>query len=372
MVRTRAAILWQINTPWSVEEIELDPPREREVLVKMAATGLCHSDEHILVGDLSAPLPIVGGHEGAGVVIEVGPGVSSLQIGDHVSTSYIPSCGRCRWCSSGQQNLCDLGAQLLEPGMMPDSSFRHHASSGADLSPVLKLGTFAQHIVASEDSLVRVDAHHDLKAIALLSCGVATGYGSAVHRADVKVGEVVVVAGIGGIGSAAVQGARLAGAARVIAVDPLENKRELAMEFGATHTAASLEDAAPLAMETTNGQGADKVILTAGVVTGSMIAPAMALLRKGGTCVVTGLGPETAMDTQLSLVDLTLSNKEIKGTLFGSGNPRNDIPHLAMLYGNGQLKVDEMITRTYSLDEINEGYQDMRDGKNIRGVVVFD
>ncbi len=371
-MKTKAAILWETKTPWSVEEIELDAPRAREVLVKMAAAGLCHSDEHVLVGDLSAPLPIVGGHEGAGVVVEMGPGVTSLEVGDHVSSSYIPSCGRCRWCSSGQQNLCDLGAQLLEPGMMPDSSFRHHASNGADLSPMLKLGTFAEYIVASEDSLVKVDAHHDLKAIALLSCGVATGYGSAVHRADVQVGDVVVVAGIGGIGAGAVQGARLAGATRIIAVDPLENKRELAMEFGATHTAASLETAAPLAMETTNGQGADKVILTAGVVTGDLIAPAMALVRKGGTCVVTGLGPETATQATLSLVDLTLSNKEIKGTLFGSGNPRADIPHLATLYGNGQLMVDEMITRTYTLDEINDGYQDMRDGENIRGVIVFD
>lgn len=370
-MKARAAILRQPNQPWSVEDIELDGPADDEVLVKMVAAGMCHSDEHIAEGDLSAPLPIVGGHEGSGVVVEVGAKVRSLAVGDHVVSSYIPSCGRCRFCANGQQNLCDLGAHLLSPGTL-SGEFRHHAAGGEDLSPFLKLGTFCDHMVTTEDSLVKVDASHDLRLMALLSCGVATGWGSAVHRAEVTPGDVVVVAGIGGIGSAAVQGARIAGASRIIAVDPLENKREMAMEFGATHSAASLEDAMGLAQETTNGQGADKVILTAGVITGDMLLPAMSLVRKGGTCVVTGLGPETAIDVQLSLIDLVLSNKEIKGTVFGSGNPRADIPHLANLHAQGQLLLEEMVTRTYTLDDVNQGYQDLRDGKNIRGVIVFD
>jgi S-(hydroxymethyl)glutathione dehydrogenase/alcohol dehydrogenase len=370
-VKVQAAILREINTSWSVEEIELDPPREREVLVKMVAAGMCHSDEHTLTGSMPAPMPLIGGHEGAGIVVELGPGVTSLEVGDHVATSFIPSCGRCKWCASGQQNLCDLGAHLLEPGMIPDMSFRTHAHDG-DVSPMLKLGTFADHIVASEDSLVKVSKDLDLAAISLLSCGVATGWGSAVHRAEVGAGDITIVVGIGGIGSAAVQGARMAGATRIIAVDPIESKRELAMEFGATHTAASMEEAMEVVMPLSNGQGADQVLLTAGVVEGTMLAPAMALIRKGGTCVVTGLGPLDDFNTPFSLFDLTLSNKEIKGSLFGSGNPRADIPHLADLYAQGVLKLDEMITQTYTLDDINQGYADMRDGKNIRGIIMFD
>ncbi|MDH3754917.1 MAG: zinc-binding dehydrogenase, partial [Acidimicrobiia bacterium] len=214
--------------------------------------------------------------------------------------------------------------------------------------------------------------NHDMTAVALVSCGVATGWGSSVHRADVGAGDTVVVVGVGGIGSAAIQGARMAGAARVVAIDPLENKRELAMDFGATHTAASMEDAAADVMEMTAGQMADKLVLCPGVVHGDMLAPAMSLVRKGGTVVVTGISPIGEIDAKMSLFELAMFNKEVKGSIFGSGNPRADIPYLLDLYGQGQLKLDEMVTKTYSLDQINDGYQDMRDGKNIRGVIVFD
>ncbi len=382
-MRTRAAVLHGNHQDWIVEEIELDPPKAGEVLVETAAAGLCHSDEHLVTGDLAppqevldqmgmpSPFPIIGGHEGSGVVIEVGEGVTSVAPGDHVSASFIPSCGRCRWCASGMQNLCDLGAGAVVPGMITDGTFRHHTLDGQDLGTFAKLGTFAEHMLVSEDSLVRVDPNHDLTAVALVSCGVATGWGSAVHRAGVGAGEIVVVVGIGGIGTNAVQGARMAGAATIVAVDPLDFKREKAQEFGATHTAASMAEALPLVTDLTMGQLADRLVLCPGVVRGEMIAEAMALVRKGGTVVVTGISPMVDTEVSLSLFELAMYNKEIKGSIFGSGNPRADIPYLLKLYEQGQLKLDELVTRTYPLDEVNQGYQDMRDGKNIRGVLTF-
>jgi Zn-dependent alcohol dehydrogenase len=206
---------------------------------------------------------------------------------------------------------------------------------------------------------------------ALVACGVTTGFGSAVYAADVQPGETVVVIGAGGVGMNAIQGAAIAGARQIVAVDPVEFKREKAPEFGATHTAASIEEAAALVGQITFGRNANKVILTAGVAEGSMIAPMLGMTAKGGRAVVTAVANILATDAQLSLFDLAMSQKQLVGTLFGSANPRFDIPRLLAMYEAGQLKLDELITRTYSLEQINDGYQDMRDGKNIRGVIVY-
>ena len=382
-MKTRAAVLWDVGQDWKIEEVELDDPGPGEIIVQTKAAGLCHSDEHMVQGDMSisdadmdalglpSMFPIIGGHEGSGQVIEVGPDVTSVEVGDHVAASFIPSCGRCRWCSTGQQNLCDLGAKVFLPGMITDGRVGHHIR-GADCSALAKLGTFSEHMLLSQDSVVKVEPDFPWGPVSLVSCGVSTGWGSAVHRANVQSGETVVVIGVGGIGSNAVQGARMAGAKRVIAIDPIEFKREKAMEFGATHTFSSLEEATPAIADLTWGQNADKVIITVGLVEGDMIAPAMAVVRKGGTLVVTSVGNMLATDVQLSLFDLTMMNKEIKGTIFGSGNPRFDIPNLLSMYSEGTLRLDELITKTYTLDQINEGYQDMRDGTNIRGVILFD
>ena len=382
-MKTRAAVLWGIGEPWKVTDIELDPPKAGEVLVKMHAAGLCHSDEHAATGDLSfsneaaaemgmPPMfPLIGGHEGAGVVVDVGPGVKSVKAGDHVSASFIPSCGRCRYCSTGRQNLCDLGAKAFERGQITDGTARHHVN-GEDLNLFAKLGTFSEHTVVAEASVIKVDPDLPLNVVALVSCGVATGWGSAVNRAQVKPGDTVVVVGIGGIGINAVQGAKKAGATRVIAVDPVEFKREKAMEFGATHTYSSMEEAFPSVTELTWGQMADKVIMTPGVMYGNLMQMATGLCGKGGTVVVTAIAPMTQTESSVNLFELAMWNKEIKGTIFGSCNPRFDIPNLLSMYREGTLKLDELITRTYSLDDINEGYRAMRDGENIRGVIVFD
>ncbi|MFT7598140.1 MAG: NDMA-dependent alcohol dehydrogenase [Acidimicrobiales bacterium] len=383
-MKTRAAILHEVGQDWSVEEIEIDSPKAGEVLVKTSFAGLCHSDEHLVTGDLVPPpelleqipggtiFPIIGGHEGSGVVVEVGPGVTSVKPGDHISCSFVPSCGVCKPCADGMQNLCDLGGGTFGGGMVTDGTFRTHTSDGRNLGTLAKLGTFAEHMLLAEASIIKVEPDLPLDVVCLVSCGVATGYGSAVSRAEVTAGDTVVVVGCGGIGSNAVQGAKAAGAAHIIAVDPNEWKQEKAMQFGATHAASSMADAMQLVNDLSWGRMADAVILTPGVLYGDLIQPAMDLCSKGGTVVATAVAPMDQHDVKLDLAMLTLMQKELKGTIFGSASPRSRIPELLRLYQGGQLLLDELITKRYTLDQINEGYQDMRDGKNIRGIIAFD
>ncbi len=370
-MKTKAAILWEVNTPWSVEEIELDPPGPGEVLVKIAASGMCHSDEHLVTGDLPFGLPIIGGHEGAGVVQDVGEGVSWLAPGDHVVFGFIPSCGRCVSCSTGHQNLCDLGALMGLGRQITDGGSRHHAR-GQDLGLMCILGTFAHHTVVNEASCIKIDKDVPLDRACLLGCGVVTGWGSAVYAAEVKPGDTVAVVGVGGIGANAIQGAKLAGAKRIIAIDPVEFKREKAMEFGATHTFSSMEEALPGIQELTWGTMANKVIMTMGVGSGEVIGSALALASKRGRVVVTNIHPALEYSASMSLLDLTLMEKQLVGSLFGSGNPRADIPKLIGLYREGQLDLDGLVTNEYDLDGVNDGYDAMRAGTNIRGVMKFD
>jgi NDMA-dependent alcohol dehydrogenase len=382
-MQTRAAILWEPHTDWSVEDIELDPPKRGELLVKLAASGLCHSDEHLVTGDMAIDpemaeafglhqFPIIGGHEGAGVVEEVGPDTFGFEVGDHVVFSFIPSCGKCPSCSTGKQHLCDLGAFLLGGLQLTDFTSRHHSKDGKDLGIMVGLGTFAPYTVVSVDSAIKIEKHIPLERAALVGCGVTTGWGSATYAADVQSGETVAVVGLGGIGMSAVQGAAMAGARFVVAIDPVEWKREKALTLGATHTAASMEDAMPVVSEITLGAMADKVILAVGLADGAYLASMMALIKKAGRGVVTAIAPMMANDAQLNLFDFAMQRKELVGTIFGNANPRYDVPRLLNLYMDGKLKLDEMVTKTYTLDQINEGYQDMRDGKNIRGVIIYD
>ncbi len=370
-MKTRAAILWEVGKDWSVEEIDLDPPRHGEVLVHLLGSGLCHSDEHLVTGDLPFTLPMVGGHEGAGVVEEVGPGVDWLSPGDHVVFGFIPACGRCPSCASGHENLCDLGMYLAEGLQVSDHTARHHAG-GSDLGLMCLLGTFAERTVVNEASCIKIDPDVPLDKACLLGCGVVTGWGSAVYAAGVEPGEDVAVVGIGGIGINAIQGAKLAGARRIFAIDPVPFKRDKAVEFGATHTAPSLEEAMEVIRETTQGRMANKVIMTMGLGKGEAIGAALAITSKLGRVVVTNLHAATETQVTMSALDLTLMEKQVVGSLFGSANPRLDIPRLLGLYAEGQLKLDELVTRTYRLDEVNRGYEDMRQGRNLRGVITFE
>ncbi|HEY7202048.1 MAG TPA: NDMA-dependent alcohol dehydrogenase [Candidatus Dormibacteraeota bacterium] len=369
-MKTKAAILRAPNTDWEIVELDLDPPKENEVLIRFVAAGLCHSDEHMRTGDMPGRYPIIGGHEGAGVIEEVGPGVSRVQKGDHVVCSFIPSCGRCRFCSTGQQNLCDMGATILE-GKMPDGTFRYHLD-GEELGGLCMLGTFSQYGVVSEYSVVPVDKDLPLEKAVLVGCGVPTGWGSAVYAAGVRPGETVVIYGIGGIGINAVQGARHAGAKNIVAVDPIALKREKAEELGATHSAASAEEAQELITNLTWGVGADNAIVTVGVVKEDVVESAFNAIRKGGTVTITGLGNLMEKTIHLNGAMLTLFQKRVQGTLFGSANPIYDIKKMLDLYRTGDIKLDELITKQYKLDDINAGYQDLLDGNNIRGVIIHE
>ena len=371
-MRTQAAVLWGAKQDWKIETIDLGDPVRHEVRVKLAASGLCHSDEHIVTGDAHFEhFPLVGGHEGAGVVEAVGPGVETLAVGDHVVLSWIPSCGRCRPCVLGWQNLCDNGAALRAGKALADGTSRVYVG-GHPATTFVLLGTFAQHVVVHEYSAVKIDPDLPLDKAALVGCGVTTGYGSAVNAGEVRSGDTVVVVGVGGIGMSAVQGARMAGASQIVAVDPVAWKRDAAKDFGATHSAADVAEALPLVTEITAGQMAAAVLITPSLALGELIMPAMLLAGKRGRVVVTAVAPTAQQEISCNLTDLTFMEKQLRGALYGSENPRTAVPKLLGLYRRGELKLDEMITRTYALDEINQGYADMRAGKNIRGVIVFD
>jgi S-(hydroxymethyl)glutathione dehydrogenase/alcohol dehydrogenase len=369
-VKTKGAVLWGIGEKWSVEEIEVGEPRAGEVMVELAASGLCHSDEHLVTGATPIAAPLIGGHEGAGVVVKVGPGVTGLKEGDHVVTAFIPACGMCPPCSDGHQNLCDLGAGLLTGQSISDGSFRVRAR-GQDVVQMCLLGTFSPYITVHQASVVKIEPDIPLEVAALVGCGVTTGWGSATKVAGVRPGETVVVMGAGGVGMNAVQGAAAAGAKRVVVIDPVAAKREWAMEFGATHTYETAEEATAAVNELTWGRMAEKVIITVGDIQGENVLEALTLTAKGGRTVVTGMGSAANVDVKLSLFELTLLQKDLQGAIFGGSNPRAEIPSLLSLYQEGRLNLDGLVTTKYVLEDINQGYQDMRDGKNIRGMVVY-
>jgi len=369
-MKTRAAVMWEAGKHWEIVELELDPPKAGEVLVKFVASGMCRSDDHLRTGDLPSRYPIVGGHEGAGIVEAVGEGVFDIAPGDHVVCSFLPTCGKCRWCSTGHQNLCDLGAMLLD-GCLPDGTFRFH-SGEQDLGGMCMLGTFSERSVVSRNSVVKIDDDLPLDKAALVGCGVPTGWGSIVYSAGVRPGESVVIFGIGGIGINAVQGAKHAGARHIIAVDPLEFKRTKALEFGATHAVATGAEAFEKAFELTQGVGADYAVVTVGVVGSQVVEEAFNATRKAGTVVVVGLGNMMENTIQLNGDILTLYQKTVKGSLFGASNPMYDIKNILSLYKDGLYKLDELVTRTYTLDDINQGYEDMAAGENLRGVIRYD
>jgi alcohol dehydrogenase (nicotinoprotein) len=369
-MKTKAAVVYEPGKPIEIEELDLAKPKEGEVLIRYTHAGLCHSDIHVAHGDLPCRTPMVLGHEGAGIIEEIGPGVTRVKPGDKVVCSFIPNCGTCRWCATGRQSICDWGATILE-GYLPGPHFPFTGPKG-EYGAMCMIGTFSQYAVIHQNSAVKVDDDVPLEKAVLVGCGVPTGFGSAVNTADVQPGETVMVVGVGGIGINAVQGARFAGAKNVIAVDPLENKREKAMELGASHAVASAEEAMELAKELTRGVGADKAIITTDLVTEPQVTTCFHAVSKGGTVVITGLNRLDVNNIQLPASILTLFRKTVKGSLFGDCNPTTDIPKIIGLYQSGDIKLDEIITRTYKLEEVNEGYDDLLAGKNVRGVMVHE
>lgn len=370
-MKTKGALIWEFNQPWSVEEIEIGDPRKDEVKIQMEAAGMCRSDHHLVTGDIPmAGFPVLGGHEGAGIVTEVGPGVDDFAPGDHVVLAFIPSCGKCPSCQAGMRNLCDLGAGLLAGESVTDGSFRIQAR-GQNVYPMTLLGTFSPYMVVHRSSVVKIDPSVPFEVACLVGCGVTTGYGSAVRTADVRPGDDVAIVGLGGVGMAALQGAVSAGSRYVFAVEPVEWKRDQALKFGATHVYPDINAALMGIAEVTYGLMAQKVIITVGKLDGADVDSYLTITAKGGTCVLTAIGSLVDTQVTLNLAMLTLLQKNIQGTIFGGGNPHYDIPKLLSMYKAGKLNLDDMVTTAYKLEQINDGYQDMLNGKNIRGVIRY-
>lgn len=370
-MKTKGALIWEFNQPWSLEEIEIGDPRKDEVKIQMEAAGMCRSDHHLVTGDIPmAGFPVLGGHEGAGIVTEVGPGVDDFAPGDHVVLAFIPSCGKCPSCQAGMRNLCDLGAGLLAGESVTDGSFRIQAR-GQNVYPMTLLGTFSPYMVVHRSSVVKIDPSVPFEVACLVGCGVTTGYGSAVRTADVRPGDDVAIVGLGGVGMAALQGAVSAGARYVFAVEPVEWKRDQALKFGATHVYPDINAALMGIAEVTYGLMAQKVIITVGKLDGADVDSYLTITAKGGTCVLTAIGSLVDTQVTLNLAMLTLLQKNIQGTIFGGGNPHYDIPKLLSMYKAGKLNLDDMVTTAYKLEQINDGYQDMLNGKNIRGVIRY-
>lgn len=362
----KAAVLYQPNTPLQVVEVEQQGPQAGEARVKVMATGLCHSDWHIMNGDWQMPLPMVLGHEAAGQVEEVGPGVSHVQPGDHVIFSFRPQCGRCFYCSSGLSILCD-GHKTPRWGML-DGTLRLRRD-GQEIYQMARIGTFSERVVCPAEMLIPIRKDMPWPQAALLGCAVPTGVGAVNNAARVEAGASVLVIGCGGVGLNVVQGARLVGAGRIIACDLLDNKLEYARAFGATHTInAQQENVVERARALTGGRGVDYAFdAIGGEATTLQILEAV---RPGGTAVIVGMA---AMSVRAPIAPyfMALQQKMLKGTMYGSVRPNIDIPRLVDLYLDGRLKLDELISRTYTLEEINDGFAALRSGQVARGVVVF-
>ncbi len=362
----KAALLYEPNTPLRVEEISYDDPQENEILVKIMATGLCHTDLHFMKGEMPVPVPVVMGHEGAGVVEKVGPGVTSVAPGDHVVMMVSFSCGKCRYCYEGRLTMCVENLPIQMMATLPGGGQRLRKGDQL-LHQLFGLACFAEYAVVHERAAVKIREDAPLDVACLLGCGTTTGLGAAVNTAGVRPGDSIVIFGCGGVGLSALMGAKLAGAGRIIAVDLSDGKLEKAEELGADHVInASKEDPQAKVMELTGG-GADAAIECIGNT--DVIMQAFGSIHNGGKCVVAGMAPLGAV---LNIAPYEfLLGKTITGSVQGEIRPFIDVPKFMDMYMEGKLPVDKLITKSYSLDEINEGFEAMERGETIRSVIRF-
>ena len=366
MPRKAKAVLCRAhNAPVVVETIALDAPKRGEVTVKLGACGVCHSDLSAITGTIALPLPLVLGHEGAGVVEEVGEGVSGLARGDHVVFSFIYMCGKCRFCVAGRPVLClEQGKALTTP---LEGTPRTHDASGAPLNIFSGCGSMAEYATVSAENLIKIDPKIPLDCAALVGCGVTTGVGAVFNTAKVEPGSSVAVFGCGGVGLSAIQGARIAGAEKIIAIDTLPAKLEMAKQFGATDTLLSKEDPTKELKKLTGG-GPDYAFECVG--SGELAGTAYRAIRRGGLAVVVGVA-KPSDSTSVRTMTLPFEEKTLTGSYFGSCVPRVDFPRMLSLYMAGKLKLEELITRRYTIDEAPQAFADLQAGKNARGVIVF-
>jgi S-(hydroxymethyl)glutathione dehydrogenase/alcohol dehydrogenase len=364
----KAVVCRERNGPVAVEDVSLDPPGPGEVQVRLAATGVCHSDYSVISGVVPIKLPCILGHEGAGTVEEVGKGVTHVAPGDKVVLSWVTSCGDCFFCKEGQPNLCDVGLRVNTHHRMPDGTSRAH-QDGVDLQSFSALGAMAERTVVPAQAAVKLPADAPLEKAALIGCSVMTGVGAVMQTAGLRPGSRAAVFGAGGVGLNAVQGAAIAGASQVVAVDVHPRKLEMARRFGATDVVdASQGDPVAAIRDLTQGRGVDYAFEAIGAK--KTIEQAYAAVRRGGTCVVIGLGSRSE-SVELNVFQLPVLEKRLLGCWYGGAHVHRDLPRLLSLYREGKLKLDELVTRTYRLDEINQAFADMASGVNARGVIRF-
>jgi len=366
----RAAVFREPQSALAIEQIELDAPGPTELLVRIAAVGLCRTDYHVIRGERRVAMqPMVLGHEASGVVEQVGVDVNGISRGDHVVLTFIPACGRCRWCSQGLHHLCAEGPRITQ-GPQLDGTFRRRDSRNNDVGAFCMIGGFCEYTVVDQASVVVIERDIPLDLAGLVACGVPAGVGAARYRARVKPGDSVLVVGVGGDGMNVVQGAHLCGASQIVAADIVQAKLDWARDFGATHgVKAEGEALTREVLALTGGVGVQHAFVCIDPAT--TLLPAFRATAKAGNVIVTAITPDTVTEIKIPPLELFVTQKAIMGAVYGFASQRLQIPELLALYRRGDLKLKELITQTYSLDDINRGYADLDAGKNIRGVIVF-
>jgi S-(hydroxymethyl)glutathione dehydrogenase/alcohol dehydrogenase len=361
----RGAVLYNFHEPLKVESLELKPPRADEVLVKVAASGVCHSDLSVQQMKLPVPPPAVLGHEGAGIVEEVGKDVTTLKKGDHVVLSWVENCGRCHYCIAGTVHLCEKGTQGMMTG--EENVFR---KGDVEIARMAGVGSFADHTVVRATAAIKIADEVPLDRACLVGCGVMTGVGAVVNTAKVQPGQTVAVFGCGGVGLNVIQGAALSGASRIIAVDLSKSKLELAKQFGATDVVDASGDAsgADQVRDLTDGLGVDYAFEVIGVP--AVIVQAFLSLKRGGKAIVVGV-PPFGSEVPIPGFSIPLEEKSVIGSLYGSANMRRDMPKLIDLYMRGRLKIDELVSRRIKLDDVNAAFEAMEKGEVARSVIVY-
>lgn len=366
-MKTRAAVLREINTPFSVEELDLAPPGTGEILVQIKAAGVCHSDWHLLTGATKYPLPLVPGHEGAGIVTAVGPGVTRVQVGDHVTLNWAANCGDCYYCNRDLPCLCPTYATPNWAGTMLDGTTRL-SKDGESIFHFKMLACFAEYAVVPEPCCIPVPSELPLPLAALIGCAVTTGVGAVLNKANVQPGESVAIFGAGGVGLSMILAARLAGANPIIAVDTRLEKLEMARACGATDTLLIGPDVVSGIQALTEGRGADYIFEAVGIP--ELQEQCLSAVRPGGSLILAGLSP-MGSTTNFPGALLTRQEKTVTGTYYGSSSPLRDFPRFSQLHLDGKLDLTQLVSRTYPLEEINEAFADMQSGTNARGVIVF-
>lgn len=366
-MKVKAAVFYEVGVPFQIEELDLAEPRHGEVLVKVAAAGVCHSDWHLMTGATKHPLPVVPGHEGAGVVQDVGQGVTALKPGDHVALNWAPNCGHCFYCLRDRPSLCSTYVGPLWAGTMMDGTTRF-SKEGEPVYHFSALGCFADYVVVPQECCVAIDKAVPLEIAALVGCAVTTGVGAVLNTAVVQPGSSVVVFGAGGVGLNIIMGAKLAGASRIIAVDTNEAKGDLAKSFGATDVIMNRPDTNDSIRNLTEGRGADYVFEAVGLT--SLQEQCLDAVRPGGLVIYVGMSP-MGSSTNLPGAIIARQEKTVTGSYYGSANTARDFPKYIDLYKQGLLDLERLISRRYSLDQINEAYADMLQGETARGIIVF-